>query len=42
MSAMPLLELRDVGRTFSAGIFSRPWLAEGRHLLVGGDAPFGP
>lgn len=25
-----------------AEIFSGPWLAEGRHLLVGGDAPFGP
>jgi len=25
-----------------AGIFSRQWLDEGRHLLVGGDAPFGP
>jgi len=25
-----------------AEIFSRQWLAEGRHLLVGGDAPFGP
>lgn len=25
-----------------AAIFSRQWLAEGRHLLVGGDAPFGP
>ena len=25
-----------------AEIFSRPWLVEGRHLLVGGDAPFGP
>lgn len=25
-----------------AEIFSRQWLAGGRHLLVGGDAPFGP
>jgi hypothetical protein len=25
-----------------AEIFSRQWLVEGRHLLVGGDAPFGP
>jgi hypothetical protein len=25
-----------------AEIFSRQWLAEGRHLLIGGDAPFGP
>jgi hypothetical protein len=25
-----------------AEIFSRPWLADGRHRLVGGDAPFGP
>jgi hypothetical protein len=24
-----------------AGIFSRQWLVEGRHLLIGGDAPFG-
>jgi hypothetical protein len=24
-----------------AEIFSRQWLVEGRHLLVGGDAPFG-
>jgi hypothetical protein len=23
-------------------IFSRQWLVEGRHLLIGGDAPFGP
>jgi hypothetical protein len=25
-----------------AGMFSRQWLAEGRHLLIDGDAPFGP
>lgn len=25
-----------------AEIFSRQWLAGGRHLLIGGDAPFGP
>jgi hypothetical protein len=25
-----------------AEIFSRQWLVEGRHLLIGGDAPFGP
>jgi hypothetical protein len=25
-----------------AEIFSRQWLVEGRHLLIGGNAPFGP
>jgi len=25
-----------------AEIFSRQWLVEGRHLLIGGDVPFGP
>ena len=25
-----------------AEIFSRQWLVDGRHLLIGGDAPFGP
>ncbi|MBL8837243.1 MAG: ABC transporter ATP-binding protein [Alphaproteobacteria bacterium] len=41
MSAMPLLELRDVGRTFSAGIFSRRRVraVAGVSFELAGDRP---